>query len=72
MRGNFDQIISEMKPVIIDFYADWCQPCKIQSPILKEVAGELGDKIFRQGKGEYKKAGVHTKSQILQVIQEVL
>ena len=33
------------RPVIVDFHAVWCSPCKIQSPILKEVAAELGDRI---------------------------
>lgn len=45
MKGNFDLIISDSKPVIVDFHAVWCSPCKIQSPILKEVANELGEKI---------------------------
>lgn len=33
------------KPAIIDFYADWCGPCKIASPILEEIAGEYAGKI---------------------------
>ncbi len=32
-------------PCIIDFYADWCQPCKIVAPILEELAGEYEGKI---------------------------
>ncbi len=45
MKGNFSEIINSPVPVIIDAYADWCGPCKIQSPILKEVASELGNKV---------------------------
>jgi thioredoxin 1 len=45
MKGKFDSIIHDIRPVIVDFHALWCSPCKIQSPILKEVATELGDRI---------------------------
>jgi thiol-disulfide isomerase/thioredoxin len=49
MKGNFDSIINDSRPVIVDFHALWCSPCKMQSPILKEVAAELGDTGSRSG-----------------------
>jgi thioredoxin 1 len=45
MKGNFDLIINDTRPVIVDFHALWCEPCKVQSPILKEVANELSDRV---------------------------
>lgn len=43
--SNFETIIKSEKPVLIDFFATWCGPCKVLGPILKEVKGSLGERI---------------------------
>ena len=37
---NFNEIINTDKPVLLDFYADWCGPCQMISPIVKEISEE--------------------------------
>ena len=39
-ESNFDEVVNSNKPVLIDFWASWCMPCKMLSPIVDEVAEE--------------------------------
>ncbi len=45
MSTNFETIINSEKPILVDFFATWCGPCKILAPILKEVKDSLGERI---------------------------
>ncbi len=53
-----DEVVMNPKPVLVDYWADWCSPCKQLSPIVDELAAELGDRI------DFVKMDTNTNTQI--------
>ena len=43
--SRFAQVINSERPVLVDFYADWCAPCKMMPPILKEVKNQFRESV---------------------------
>lgn len=43
--STFNELINGKTPLLVDFSAEWCGPCKMMAPVLQQVAGEMGDEV---------------------------
>jgi len=65
---SFHELIeNEEKPVLVDFYADWCGPCKMVSPVIKQIAGEYKDKLITIKIDTDKKPAISAKYNITSI-----
>lgn len=67
--SKFAELINGEKPVLVDFFAEWCGPCQLMKPILEQLKGEVGEKVAiikvdvdknQQAAGTYNIRGVPT------------
>ncbi|UOQ69002.1 thioredoxin [Hymenobacter volaticus] len=44
--ANFEQLLQSDKPVLIDFWAEWCGPCRLLTPVVEELAGDYAGRVL--------------------------
>ncbi len=68
--ANFAELINGEKPVLVDFYADWCGPCKMMKPVFEALSKEIGDtaKILKVDVDKNPKASAKYKIQSIPTI----
>jgi thioredoxin 1 len=64
---NFDGVIKENSLVLVDFYADWCGPCKMMAPIVEEIASEVEGKVAVGKVNVDESSGLASKYQVFSI-----
>jgi thioredoxin 1 len=98
MKTSFQDLISSETPTVIDFFATWCGPCRMVTPILEDLKSDLGESvrvykidvdqnphlaaqyqvrsvptlmIFKDGKLQWRQAGVQSKATLKSAIESI-
>ena len=67
-KNEFESLIKSSKPVLADFYAEWCSPCRMLSPVIEEIGDKY--KAFKDGNEILRMSGVQTEERIISAISE--
>ena len=78
-KEKFDELLKGEKPVVCDFYADWCGPCKMLAPVMEDMSGKFKDSgimsipfvaVFKGGELSAKSVGYMSKSEAEEFLQK--